>query len=400
MKTVRCGIAPILLASLFILSASACFASRTVFVKSDSKSDGPGNDWAHAYRTISGALAAAASGDGVVVAAGIYSECIKLKSGVALWGGFPAAGGSWKLRDPKTNQTTLDGKRSGSVVTVPAGATSATVIDGFTIRNGTGTRPDPENELHGGGIYIRSSSPTVSHNVISGNVADNGGGIGTYGDCAFLISENTITGNTATRLGSGIYCGGWPEVTGSAARILNNRITSNTGPFSAIFTNGGCSPTIAGNVIAVNKCSGILMTGEGTAPVTNNTIAYNGGDGIVPNWNSRLVAVNNIIAFNDGIGVVEGHDETSQPSLRNNCVYGNVGGNYSKVSPGSDDISTDPLFANGTSGDYHLKATSPCVSAGWAGAIGVPSTDIDGESRTQRGTIDIGADEYWPKGTK
>jgi len=62
-------------------------------------------------------------------------------------------------------------------------------------------------------------------------------------------------------------------------------------------------------------------------------------------------------------------------------------------------ISDDPLFFNPTDGDYHLFGFSPCIDAGDPNYIAKPNeTDIDGNLRILGGRIDIGVDEFTPKG--
>ena len=52
----------------------------------------------------------------------------------------------------------------------------------------------------------------------------------------------------------------------------------------------------------------------------------------------------------------------------------------------------DPLFADGASGNYRLKAGSPCIDAGWRPWV-EGETDVDGMPRWQGGGIDLGAYE-------
>ena len=84
--------------------------------------------------------------------------------------------------------TIIDGDSNGSVVTFSYFEDKNSVLDGFTITNGTGTihgldRPDGMIKYYtdGGGIYCFSSSPTIKNCIISGNHVDsNGGGIYWY----------------------------------------------------------------------------------------------------------------------------------------------------------------------------------------------------------------------------
>jgi len=62
-------------------------------------------------------------------------------------------------------------------------------------------------------------------------------------------------------------------------------------------------------------------------------------------------------------------------------------------------ISTDPLFANSSAGDYHLRPASPSIDTGDISAPNLPETDFDGNPRIQDGNgdgiavIDMGAYE-------
>lgn len=366
---------------------------RVVYVKWDSP--GPtldGKSWATAYHIVQEGLNSAISPDEVWVAAGTYVENITLKDGVGLYGGFAGTETARDQRNWTTNVTILDGNQAGSVVTSPAGLSSSTIIDGFTIRNGNSTDG-------GGGIRVLYSSPTIRHNIITSNTAtdNNGGGIkcrGNY-DIAVTIEENRITGNTANVYGSGIYLGN----AGVNTVIRNNTLSSNTGGLGAIFTNGGCSPTIAGNVITGNNTQGLLMC-AGASPVTNNTIANNANDGVVLNFGGgTAVLSNNIIASNGQAGVTVWKGTGSGVTFRYNCTYGNTGGNYTVVTDPTGtngNISLDPLFVDQANGDLHLTMYSPCVDSGLNSAPGLPTTDMDGEPRIQMGTVDIGMDEFSP----
>ena len=51
-------------------------------------------------------------------------------------------------------------------------------------------------------------------------------------------------------------------------------------------------------------------------------------------------------------------------------------------------ISADPKLANYRIGDYHLQPTSPCIDAGDGATPGLPTTDIDGNTRPKDGNYD------------
>jgi hypothetical protein len=81
--------------------------------------------------------------------------------------------------------------------------------------------------------------------------------------------------------------------------------------------------------------------------------------------------------------------------LRNNDVYNPDGYEYSGLSAGTGDISSDPRLVDKQGGNHHLTANSPCIDTGWSGASGIPLFDVDGQGRTFNWKTDIGMDEYW-----
>jgi len=336
--------------ALILLVISSSAAAGTIYVKWDSP--GPvfdGSSWETAYHTVQEGVDAAASGHEVWVAAGTYVECITLKDGVALYGGFAGTETARDQRDWKANRTILDGERKGDVVTVSQGATAATRMDGLTIRRGSGS-----------GIYCRAmSSPTIENSTVTGNTR----GIRTLGGSP-LMANNVITANR-----EGIFCDD-----GSA--------------------------TIRNNIVAANN-HGIICVGS-FPTITNNTITGNGGGvscfGFIV---YPALLSNNIIAFNS-TGI---HVKDMPVILRSNCVYGNTQYNYSGVPDptGTDgNISTDPKLASVECGNLHIQPDSPCIDAGDDSAVEPGWLDMDGQPRIQGAHVDMGADESdgtaWPQG--
>jgi len=100
-----------------------------------------------------------------------------------------------------------------------------------------------------------------------------------------------------------------------------------------------------------------------------------------------------------GNGVVNYLTETHSFILENNCFYNNIGGDYKGTSSSASDIHVDPLFADQSSHDYHLKSvagrwtgtkwvkdteSSPCIDAGR------PSSDYSNEPEDNGDRINIG----------
>ena len=132
--------------TLILISSSARYSqAATINVPGD-------------FATIQGAISDpnTVAGDEIVVAPGTYNEIIDFL-GKAIT--VRSASG-----DP--NDTIIDGGGGGSVVTCSSGEGSSTVLDGFTITNGSATT--------GGGMYNVNSNPTVTNCIFWGN-SDTGG---------------------------------------------------------------------------------------------------------------------------------------------------------------------------------------------------------------------------------
>ena len=163
------------------------------------------------YTTIQGAIDVAVDGDFVLVAPDTYVENIDfLGKAITL------------QSESGAEVTIIDGNQSDTaVVSFVNGEQADSVLDGFTIRNGNAS-----------GLYLFVCSPTITNCVITENSATEGGGIycwmpqgprATITNC--VIAENsategggiycyranptleysTISGNTATDKGGGIY---------------------------------------------------------------------------------------------------------------------------------------------------------------------------------------------------
>ncbi len=172
-------------------------------------------------------------------------------------GGVISAGTYLKLYGGTISNNTAD-KRGGGVFT----NMTLTISDGITI---TGNKSE-----QGGGIYTYDEDITINGGNITGNTATYGGGvyhIGDYRTCDTLTISGsaTITGNTATD-GGGVYVESgkntstWNKGQG-ALQINGGSITNNT----ATGNGGG---------VYINERGLLTITGGN---VTDNTATVNGG---------------------------------------------------------------------------------------------------------------------------
>ena len=390
----RFGVPAILAVFLFVMCAVPAWCTvkyvRTVGLDSNN-----GLSWAAAKKTVQGAIASAISGDEIWVASGTYIQTLSLyainqpqtlvlKSGVSLYGGFIGTETTRTQRNPATNVSVLDGGRAVTVVTAPVGATATTVLDGFTIRYGSGASGGAitcidsamtiSNNIiiyntalyYGGGIYVESSSVTITNNTITANIAPFGGGIACLESASPIIRNNKFTTNTASYDGSGIYC-----YHNTTPIIANNTVTTN---------------------IANSEGAGVYCH-DSAATIVNNVIVGNNatsnGGGLACLDASPNIVNNIISSCNSGIR----NNGTGTPIVRSNCVYGNTAYAYSGISAGSGDVAVNPMFLNAGVGNYHLNLLSPLINAGYNDIAGLPTTDMDGQARIQAGAIDIGIDE-------
>ena len=439
---------PLTLALLFAAAIPGQVAGAVRYVRPDGIDSATGLTWAQAKRSVGAALAQSQAGDEIRVAAGTYTERISLKREVALYGGFLGTETQRDQRDWLRNATILDGAQGGPVVrSEEVGATPATRLDGFIVRNGRG--------ILGGGIACTATAPTLANNHITGNVSNGpGGGICCYNGANPLILNNRITDNLAggdEGDGGGIACvkgdskpnlGSSPLIFGnliarnraeengggivakgifvsddgqtvvpSAPVILNNYLTANLatqpplgdrslGGGAIACTEDGMAPLIANNTITANgglQAGGILLVGgaRDNPLMVNNTLVGNSGPALRWYGLNSLRLANNLIAFNTA-GLTR---STRSPGgtlvITHNLIHGNAvdfDGLPSAIGT-SGNLDFDPHLASAAYGDSHLQPDSPCVNAGDTAFVQGDWLDLDGVPRVEGGLVDIGADE-------
>ena len=285
----------------------------------------------YTYASIQAAINAAAPGDLVLVHDGNYVENTNF-SGKAIT--VKSVNGAVS--------TIINANGSGQGVTFQSGEGPGSVLEGFTIRNGSGSYEG------GGGIRCWNSSPTITNCIIIGNQGYNGGGISCYSAASPTISNCIISGNTAS-WGGGISCGYDSHPTITKCIISGN----NAGHGAAISCDTSCSPTITNCTITgnVGGDTGGIYIYASSSPSVKNTILW----GNTPNQ---------IYFVDPGVSsITVAYSDVDQDG------YAGSNGN----------IRQDPLFVNAASGNFRLQPTSPCIDA--ATSDGAPLTDMEGFPR-------------------
>lgn len=289
-------------------------------------------------------------GDHIILAPGIYYENINLQGrGITI-----------RCQEPiseNVSKTILDGSKNGTPIITFTGVEAFNcIIRGLTLKNG--------NAPAGSAIYGNQAHPTIEYCIIEENECNptsNSGGI-IYNSLG-LIQNNLIRNNNCN-----------PN-----DNDLNSSVIYN------------CDGSIDNNIIIKNKgCALSFCNGN----IRNNTIYGNYGAemaGAIYNCN-RAIIMNCILWNNLSSAGVE-MELSGNP---NYCCIKNWD------SGGSGILTTNPLFADENSEDFHLQPTSPCIDAGGnAPDILIdfegkprPVTSVTWQSRGDNSHYDMGAYEY------
>ena len=284
------------------------------------------------YATIQDAIDAARAGDLVLVADGIYTGSGNKD--------LDFGGKAIIVRSESGPDTCIiDCEDDGRGFCFRTGEGPDSVVDGFTIRNGSAAC--------GGGINCGNSSPTITNCTISANSASGSGGGIYFHSGGLTITDCTIGGNSAD-YGGGIY-------------------------FSS------CSLTITNCTISGNSADyggGIHCRNHGYPTITNSILWGNAPEEIYTQYGHAAVRYCDIQGGWDGEGNIDADPLFVDPD-------------------GPDD---DP--ATWEDNDYHLAAGSPCIDAGDPAFVPLPGeADMDGQMRVWDGdgdgvaVVDMGADE-------
>lgn len=219
------------------------------------------------------------------------------------------------------------------------GSSGNLTLNEATLSGGSGTITGGAISVQGGGVLMMTNS------TITGNSAFEGGGI--YNAGATTISDSTITGNTSF-IGGGLRNGDDATLT-----VMNSTVSSNTAESSA----GGIdnlrgTATISNSTITGNSTlfqGGGIENFDGTVTVTNSTISSNttlfeGGGIYTYGLSSKLTLTGSTVSSNtaesDGGGVF--HD-SGVLTVTNSTISDNTA-SYDNFMRGGGIASFDGVF--------------------------------------------------------
>ena len=229
----------------------------------------------------------------------------------------------------------LNGGGTGSTLILTNSASFPVTLDNVTVTGGNsygggitnaGTMTVTDSTIsgntasyEGGGIYNNGGTMTVTDSTISGNTAGSNGGGGIFNYSGTMtVADSIISGNTASYDGGGIY---------------NNSSTS---------TMTVTDSTISDNTASSNGGGGIYNSG-GTMTVADSTISGNSsssGGGIYNNGTTTFAG--SIVADQTSGGNCSGSVTDAGYNLSNgtSCGFGTTSGSTSKDSVTNLDLST------------------------------------------------------------
>jgi len=223
----------------------------------------------------------------------------------------------------------------------------------------------------GGGLYVgNSSSLMASYSTVSDNIARYGGGVRVLLNSSLTLTASTISNNSASGNGGGVYSNSPVTLTNStvyrnSAQSIGGVGVSGAGTSKLTLTNS----TVSGN-------SAALSEGGLYAPIVKlyNTILANNSGGDCVAWSSGYATYSLITDSSNNCGAVNG-------------------ANHNKVGSSYDPL-LGPLQFNGGSTRTLMPAPgSPAIDAGGGFGDFCPAKDQRGVSRPQGSLCDIGSVE-------
>jgi parallel beta-helix repeat protein len=323
-----------------------CYETRTWYVNESNVNDGPGTNWAMAYRILQMGIQLAGDYDLVVVSNGVY-----IASGLTVGGTLGSRAAINKpitvksINGPDVTIIKGYGGQDGINARRCAYVGTNAVLDGFTLTDGHTRTGGSNNDRSGGGAWCEDSG-IINNCIISNNTANyNGGGI-----CYGRVNRCAVSSNSAYN-GGGVY----------DCIIYNSILTHNV----ATDDGGG------GSAGEFYNCT-----------ISENSADTGGGVSYGSLYNS-------IVWANTGLS---GNSNWLVGSFAHCCT--------APLPSGTGNIGTNPELEMDSSSDVYLyPASFACIDSG-DNSVAWGEYDYDGEYRILDGnsdsivTVDMGCFEH------
>jgi|GEM_PF-1212936 len=275
--------------------------------------------------TVQAGLNAASPGDTVLVATGTYYENIT----------WPAVDGIVLTSSGGRENTIIDGSGSDRVITIEQNSvTTATVISGFTIQNGS-------SSYMAGGILLYDSSPTLTDLIVTNNTLTTsiGGNAIGMSDSQGEISHSIISYNTGSAFAGGLFMtyqcspsmddllfignsgneGGAIYNDGSTLNITNSKFINNSGGQAGALREAGNPPNLSNLLFYGNSGPiGAIKHGANQLTLSNVTFERNSSPELYAAGNQANSIVAHNCNFENSTGTAVQHDGWGSSDVTNN----------------------------------------------------------------------------------
>lgn len=379
------------------------------YVKVAGSGDNSGLTWEEAT-TLEKALDEVVPGDVIHIAAGTYTPTktitggsssnpgdvtFEIHSNIHIIGGYPADAGEGAVADASAHETILSGNTaSGKVfhtvaITAPVVANQKVVLEGLSIKYGHATTSGtgsiqlngaPYYRFYGGGLIVAKSVVDIIDCEISDNTTDfAAAGVFVFSDAHVRFVRTAVKNNNNTRNGGN---GGGIYNEGATVILESSSVTGNTisGVGAGIYAFSGSQPTytyVYNSTIAYNnndavglnqsrRGGGFYGRERSVSVIVNSTFYENtGGDGAgislygTAAAPSRMDIISSTITRNNGFRNGAGIEFTANTTLnvRNSIVSGNTAPNGADVFEGG-----TATFTSSVKGAQLLDANGAVVS--------------------------------------
>ena len=327
-------------------------------------------------------------------------------------GGIDVPGGSGNSNVGRL--TVRDSNISGNTATSEGGGIHVNLYAPASV---TGTTLSNNHSANGGGIYDgNSTNAHYDNNQINNNVAtSNGGGLYLDANSGYTLNHDEVDGNSAAS-GGAIYSG-YGTISADSSSFIGN--TASRGGF--MYENNGDPLILTNTTISKNSATtqggAFYLTYNQPVDWVNDTITFNtsgSGAATTPSgggiYGPSYLQANNIGIQNTIIAQNSGGDCTERPtggsadaaapvptSVDAGHNIGSDGSCFTGTGAAGDQPAVDPLLAqpaaNGSAVQTDAEQPgSPAIDGG--SDTNCPVTDALGIARPQGAACDVGAREY------